>query len=200
MNESLFYFSMAAFFAWGITSFITIIDMFRQKTGMGCLGLILFPILPFIWVFTRYSGNKKVIAPILIISAVIAFGGGFYQFNKSNSALGPFYQIAKKTKGLDCSLQSIGNSGGTSRYTISCFEEIPLPENYKDVDGMVRMYEKDIAEPLAIEYFNTVSEEARHNLILAIYTPSGFAVCSKITPNGSLINTWHSGTKELCEE
>lgn len=199
MNEPLFYFSMAAVLVWGITSFIIIGDMFRQKTGMGCLGLILFPIIPFIWVLTRYSGNKKLVAPILIISAVVAFGGGFYQWSKSSSELAPFFEIAKKTKGLDCSLQSIGNTNGKSRYTVSCFEISPLPETYKDVSGMALMYEKEISVPLASEYSKSVSDKVRHNLILAIYTPSGFAVCSEISPNGIVQSTWYGGTNDLCK-
>ena len=198
MNDLMFYVPLIFVLIWGILSFKIIVDMLRQNTAIGCFGIILFPILPFIWVLTRYKGNRKVVAPALFLSALIAFGGIYLQFQRTKIVLANFIAAAEEN-GLDCELKKFGNSNGSSYYKIACFETNPLPQNYANVEGLVKIYKKEFADPLAPQYVKKVREEDRHNLILAIYTPSGFAVCNKINPDGILIDSWYSGTGELCE-
>jgi hypothetical protein len=198
MNSLMFYVPFVFVLVWGALSFIVIVDMLRQNTAIGCLGIILFPLLPFICVLTRYKGNRKIVAPALFLSALIAFGGAYFQFQRSKTAIAEFI-ASTEVNGLNCKLKNYGSSNGASYYKIICFEKNPIPQNYANVEGLVKLYKEEFVDSLAPQYLIAVREQDRHDLILAIYTPSGFAVCNKINPDGIIIQSWYSGTEELCE-
>ncbi len=166
---------------WIITSFVIVVDMFKKDTATGCLGLLLIPIVPFIWVFKGYSGNKKKAGTILYGSAIFAFSIIGYQWFSASSELKPF-QDASLNEGIDFSLKSISTVGREKYYTVVAANVYDPNSEYASVDEMLSLIRDEKIESIAEFYPPNLADGTI--IKVALPTSSGFVAVFEITgPN-----------------
>ncbi len=181
------------------TGFIVVIDMFRKKMALGCLGLILFPIMPFIWVVKWYSGKRKIVAPVLYISAILGISLLTIQWQKASGDLEVFIEEAEKRVGLKCIFNGIKVEEEALLYTLI---GIPTKKHeiiYTDVNDMVDQYQKHYIDPMLSDFSELYPEQNEENIAIGIPTPSGFYACYKITHPGTVVKRWHGSEDSLWE-
>ncbi len=182
-----------SFFAWMIVSFIIVIDIFKKKTALGCLGLILLPIIPLIWVFKGYSGNKKIMGSLLYGSALFAITGIGVTWASASADLKTFIESAKK-EGLELHLTSINSRGGEMSYVVA-YRGIYVPEEaFASVDEMLALIQKEKANTLAAHYPEALTDEI---VVLAIPTESGFIAMYEIDAINSIRKSYISGLDDF---
>lgn len=170
-----------AFFAWGITSFVILIDIFKKTTALGCLGLILFPILPLIWVFTGYSGRKWIAAPILYGSLVTFSTIAVIEWFEAEERLEGFI-ASEPAQRLELKLTGVGIHNNQLRYTLRS-GIIYTPETaYTSVETLLVAVEEEIIYDLAQLYPDTLKPDTI--LSLEIKTSGDFIVVYEISGPG----------------
>jgi hypothetical protein len=189
-------FAMASF-VWLITTFIVIGDMFRKRTAIGCLGLFLFAILPFIWVLKWYSGRRRVVGPVLYLSAITAIICFCIGWRSATQDLKPFFQAAAEESGLRCSLKAISVKGGMKRLVVVCVPVKDVEIEYSNVDDMVKRYRERFVESLTNDYPQALIDGSKAAIIVAIPTPSGFYACYQIESPGHITKAWHDSGEDL---
>ncbi len=157
--------------------------MFKKNTAIGCLGLILLPIIPFYWVIKGYSGNKKKLGIILYTSAFIAFSSLGYQFYTASNELKPMIEQAS-SEGFNFSLKSISTSDGNKYYTIVSNTVYKPLNKYSSVEELLKIIIEEKVKTLSGFY---PSELDKGIIIkIAIPTESGFIAVFEVTGPNSI--------------
>ncbi|MFC1498889.1 hypothetical protein ACFLS1_10535 [Verrucomicrobiota bacterium] len=186
-----------AFLVWIVTAFIVTVDMFRKRTAIGCLGLVLFAVLPFIWVLKWYSGRRSVVCPVLYVSAIVAVVCFSIGWRSAAQDLNPFFHAASEESGLRCSLQSIGFKGGMKQVVVVSVPIDDVTIEYANVDDMVQGYRERFVDSLTNDYPQALIDGSKAAIILAIPTPSGFYACYRIESPGKITKAWHDSGEDL---
>jgi hypothetical protein len=186
-----------ATFIWFITSCIVVADMFRKRIAIGCLGLFMFPILPFIWVLKWYSGRRRVVGLCLYLSAIVAIACFSIEWRSAARDLEPFFLAAAEESGLMCSIKTISYKGGMKRFVVVSVPKKRVEIKYADVDEMVQRYRERFVESLTNDYPLTMINDNRAAIIIAIPTPSGFYACYQIESPGRITKAWHDSGADL---
>ncbi len=177
-----------------VTSFLIVVDMFKKNTAIGCLGLIFLPIMPFIWIFKGYSGNKKKAGIILFASAIIAFGLIGFEWYTAKSELKPFIEQSS-VDGINFSLKSISSSGSGKTYTLISDGVYEPQEEYNSVDKMLEIIYKEKISNLT-KYFPSELSEGTV-IAIAIPTKSGFVAVYEISGPNQLKKSYVSSYDDL---
>ena len=176
---------------WIVTAFIVAGDMFKKNTAIGCLGLLLLPLLPFIWVLKWYSGNRKLMIPLLygsFLVFVLMFAIGW---TNASAEVQPFIDAAKQKVAIECSLKSIQFKEGEHRVVLVA--QVPdhfSPDEYSSVEDMMMLYKEKYIDPIAGSYPETYKQTDQKVIIVAIPTPSGFTACYRIVSPGEMKEMW----------
>ena len=181
-------------FVWLITCFVVVIDMFKKHTAIGCLGLLLLPILPFIWVFKGYSGNKKVAASILYGSAIISFSIIGYQWHSASQTIQPFLE-ASSSSGIEFTLKQIGTSNGKKYVTVISSVVYQPTNTYASVEEMLEVIQKEKIESLAQFYPDSLEQGSI--IKIAIPTESGFIAVYEIDEPGNVSKSYTTTYDDL---
>ncbi len=131
----MLFFAFICSLIWFVTSFVVVADMFRRHTALGCLGLILLPVIPFAWVIKGYSGSKRKVGALLYGSAVVAIALFAYEWRSASKHLEPFAE-ASSAEGVELSLKSIRTHNGATSYTVVSRTAYEPGEPYASVDEM----------------------------------------------------------------
>lgn len=186
-----------AILTWIITAFIIVVDMFRKRTVIGFLGLLMFAILPFIWVLKWYSGRRRVVGPVLYLSAIVAIVCFSLGWRSATQDLEPFFLAAAEESGLRCSLRKIGVKSGRKRLVVVSIPTKNVEIEYSNVDDMVKHYRERFVESLTNDYPQALIDGSQAVIIIAIPTPSGFYACYQIESPGRITKAWHASGEDL---
>ncbi|MDF7802167.1 hypothetical protein P4C99_22030 [Pontiellaceae bacterium B1224] len=168
--------------------------MFKKHTAIGCIGLLLLPILPFVWVFKGYSGNKKVTASILYGSAILSFSIIGYQWHSASKTIQPFIE-ASSSSGIDFSVRQIGTSNG-QKYITVISDTVYEPTNaYASVEEMLEVIQKEKIESIAEFYPDSL--EKGSIIKIALHTKSGFIAVFEVDEPGNISKCYTTTYDEL---
>ncbi len=182
---------------WMITAFVVTVDMFRRHTATGCLGLVLFGILPFVWVLKWYSGRRRVVGSILYGSAIVAIACISINWRSTSENLNSFFKPAYEKTGMTFSLDSIGFKGEMKRFVVIGVPPDNVKIEYANVDDMVQGYRERFVDSFTNDYPKALLDGKQAALILAIRTPSGFYACYQIEGQGRITKAWHASGEDL---
>jgi hypothetical protein len=192
-DKNMMFIGTVSGLVWLITAFIIVGDMFKKNTAIGCLGLFLLPIFPFIWVLKWYSGKRKIMIPLLYGSFLIFILTFVTGWNNTSAELQPFIASAKRVTSIECSLNSIQFQNGESRIVLMA--QVPKHFTIKDYDNieeMVQLYKGKYIDPIAGAYPEIYKQTNQKVIIIAIPTPSGFTACYRIVSPGTVEKAWAS--------
>jgi hypothetical protein len=181
-------------FIWLVTSFVIVVDMFKKHTAIGCLGLVLLPIVPFVWVFKGYSGNKRKAGAILYGSAIVASSLIGYQWVSASKALEPFIE-SSQTEGIELSLTQIGTTNGKKYYTVSSTGIYTPTRDYASVEEMLKIIMEERVDK--ISKFYPTNLEKGTIIRVAIPTQSGFIAVFEITGPNKIEKSYVSSYDDL---
>jgi len=183
---------------WLGLALVVVADMFRKNAALGFLGLVLLPIVPFIWVLKGYSGRRWRVAPALYLSAALSWVALTLGWSSAADALAPFLLAAQTQAGLQCELTATGSGGGHSYYRVLCSSDKVAQIRFVSSDDMAQQYNTQLVVPLVAIYRNTLPGPDAPHLIVGIASPAGMVSCHRLDATG-VQKVWVTGTDDPCE-
>jgi hypothetical protein len=169
-----------------------VIDMFKKKVWLGFLGLFLFP-FTFYHAFKNYSGNRKRIGTLLVVTCVFPLFYIQYELGIGDKELAPFFQQAKSANSMSCMKGStITANAGRTFYTVWCSPTNIGDINYTSESELVSGYKNAFVLPILVSYKKTFGLIEDKGIILGIPSPSELYACYKIENPGKIVDSWSS--------
>ncbi|MDU0114129.1 hypothetical protein RT723_14235 [Psychrosphaera aquimarina] len=169
-----------------------VIDMFKKKTWLGFLGLFLFP-FTFYHAFKNYSGNRKRISWLLVITCVFPFSYIQYELSVGDKELSPFFAKAQEINSMSCVKGStVSTNAGRTFYQVWCNPENLNDVNYTNESELVSGYKDAFVIPMLTSYKETFGLIEDKGIVLGIASPSELYACYKIENPGKIVKSWSS--------
>ncbi|MDT0627460.1 hypothetical protein [Alteromonas sp. W364] len=186
-------------FAIGIVLFLVVlVDMFKKNVLLGVCGIVLFPIV-FLYVIFYYSGNRKVVAPLLYFSWIIPNVYIDFHVKDAQEDLAPFFDVMREEKSINCEMTSfISTSNNTNTYKVLCAGEGLSYVKFQNIDEMQTIYKTKILLPMLEVYFRSGQIKADYNVIIGLLSPVSLYACYKITRFGEIKEEWVSNIDTGC--
>jgi hypothetical protein len=195
----MFSFGIICFVIWFICSIIIVINVSGKSAPLGCLTLILLPIMPFILVWTSFTGNKKLMIPLLYVSGIFGFSTTAYELADAKEQMAPFVENIKSEVNIDCEFLSVGTSSSGKEYTLGCIYSGPDKFEYKNIDELVEIYRTNFILKIA-PFFPQLNNEVDDNsIVIGFYNESKINLCYRLKPSGEVTDSWYSGADDLCD-
>ena len=195
----MFYFSVLCVVAWLVCTLIVFVNITKKSTALGCLTILFLPIAPFILVWTKYTGNKKLMIPLLYLTAILGFSSIAFTLNQAEKDLEPFFKSAYQELSLRCRLDSVGTKSGLREYELECAYDNFDKIKFKDIDELLKIHKELIADKAVLYYPDTLKENSDSSIVIGIRNKGGFTTCFRLRPNGKVSDSWYSGADDLCE-
>ena len=184
---------------WLVCALIVFVNVTKKSTPLGCLTLFMLPIMPFIMVWTTYSGNKKVMIPLLYSTAIVGFSVLALTLSQAKEDLDPFFKSVQQELDLKCILNSVGSKNGLREYTLECGYGGADKIEFKSIEELVEVHRSVIAVEAAKFYPEVLKANQDSAIVIGIRNKGGFSTCFRIRPTGDVADAWYSGAEELCD-
>jgi hypothetical protein len=169
-----------------------VIDMFKKKTWLGFLGLFLFP-FTFYHAFKNYSGNRKRIGTLLVITCVFPFSYIQYELGVGDNELAPFFTQVQEINSMECITgSSISTNAGRTFYQVWCSPQNLDDVKYTSESELVTGYKNAFVIPALASYKQTFGLVEDKGIVLGIASPSNLYACYKIENPGEIVESWSS--------
>jgi hypothetical protein len=147
-----------------------------------------------------YSGNRKIVAPLLWSSTIIAISINLYFVNEAKEALKVFNQDAAAQLNISCKTQNDTTFvNGTRKFLDICNPSQKDQSSYKDVDDLVNGYQTRFIEPMLPIYKNTMHLDGDKAVIIGILSSFDVFACFEISNTGIITNSWSTDRTKPCD-
>lgn len=184
---------------WFGLAMIVVADMFRKNAALGFLGLVLLPIVPFIWVLKWYGGRRWRVGSALYLSAAVAFAAMTMGWDDAADSVQPFVRAAKQEVALDCQFNATGTGGGHTYHRLLCSSDKVKQIQFSSSDDMAQQYNAQLVAPLVAIYRRTLTSTDAPHLIVGILSPAGLVSCHRLDASG-VLKVWVTGTEDPCDQ
>lgn len=175
----------------GLVIFIrVVVDIFKKSIWLGAASIVLYPI-PFIYVFTHYSGKRLYTGLALWASFVIPLSIQSIDVRSAERELSLFKEAIEQQVGKCIFSSTVAYSYYNNTVGLIC-STANLEVMHLDAKAAASYLQKVVVEPALDKYNN----EAELELVLEFATKSRVSVCFEITVNGELEDLWYSD--EVC--
>lgn len=195
----MFSFGIICFFVWFICSIIIVINVSGKSAPLGCLTLILLPIMPFILVWTSFTGNKKLMIPLLYVSGIVGFSTTAYELADAKEQMAPFVENIKSEVNIDCEFLSVSTSSSGKEYTLGCIYSGSDKFEYKNIDELVEIYRTNFILKIAPLFPQLNNKVDDNSIVLGFYNESKINLCYRLKSSGEITDSWYSGADDLCD-
>jgi len=184
---------------WLVCTLIIFVNVTKKSTPLGCLTLLMLPIMPFILVWTTYTGNKKVMGPLLYLTAIIGFSYAAITLSQAREDLEPFLKSVSQELDLKCHLSSVGSKNGLREYTLGCVYGGADKIEFKNIEELVEIHRSTLAIEAVKYYPKIIKANEDSSIVLGVRNKGGITTCFRLRPSGDVSESWYSGAEELCE-
>ena len=195
----MFTLGVICFFVWLTCSIIIVINVSGKSAPLGCLTLILLPIMPFILVWTTFTGNKKLMIPLLYVSGILGFSITGFELAEAQEQMAPFVENIKHETNVDCEFISVGTSSSGKEFTLGCIYSGSDKFEYKNVDELLEIYRSTFAIKIAPLFPKLDNNTDDNSIVLGFYNESQINLCFRLKPSGDISESWYSGADDLCD-
>ena len=169
-----------------------VVDMFKRKTWLGFLGLFLFP-FTFYHLFKNYTGNKKLMGALLLISLVFPLLYMQYENRVGDKELSPFFLKVREANLMECVKTSkLSSGGGITSYQVMCFPENIDAVKYTSEKELIANYKESFVIPALLHYKETFGLVNNKGVVLGIASPSKLYACYEIENPDKIVSEWSS--------
>lgn len=192
-------FLMVLMFLVSIFLYLTVVvDMFKQKTWLGFLGLFLFP-FTFYHSIKNYSGNRKKMSISLISFSILPVIFLYIESSIAEKELSPFMVKMNSELNVECYVQnSVASSGGIKYYTLHCHPRNKENLSFRSSDELLSVYEELILSP-ALEYYSTsFGKIDGKGTIMSFSSTTDLYACFKISNPSNIEKSWVSSSSDVC--
>lgn len=181
-----------------ITYLLVIVDMGEKNSAvLGCAGLLLFPIT-YYWALFKYSGRRKVVAPLLWGSTLLLIGVAYLAANEVNRDLEGFFEDSRSELGISCQFTNTLTWSANGRLVwVACRPPSTERVEFRNTSELVESYRNEYGSKLASAYGRHATNDDR--LILMIPAPGNLYACYEVDPSGEISDSWFTGPEEPCK-
>jgi len=158
----------------------------------------MLPIMPFVLVWTIYSGNKKVMIPLLYSTAIVGFSIMTLVLKQAKGDLDPFIKAVHRDLDLNCGLNSVGSRSGLREYMLECSYVGADQIEFKSIEDLVEVHKRKLAIKAGKYYPEVLKENESSAIVIGIRSNGGITTCYRLRPSGEVSDSWYSGAEELC--